>query len=661
VADRVTKCDPRCRQYCSEEVFVVRATRRTVLKGAAAVTAASGVQLFPARSAHAGPGPVRPEGTTLEATILAGGDVVAEGEVAPYRRLTRGPGEPHTVREELGATAQRGRAERRAPVLSFAHLTDIHVIDAQSPARVEFLDRYDDDADTATLFASAYRPQEFLSPHIADAVIAAVRRVGVGPVMGQGLAFGISTGDGTDNAQLNELHWQIDLLNGTPFRPNSGGPTFEGVHDQDALTYDVHYWHPDGTPDGQLDDHARRLFGFPTVAGLLDVAIAPLAPSGVGMPWYSCYGNHDGLVQGNFPATFQLERIAVGPLKVVRAPTGLSQDDLRRGDATALQNAFAGPARTVTADSDRRILSRRQTVEEHFTRGGAPMGHGFTMQNLADGTAYYVIDDVSPMVRGIVLDSVNPNGDSRGSLDQAQFAWLRARLEEVTGPGRDRLVVVFSHHTIGTMTNRFPVGSDDPSHFGQRVLGEQVKALLLEFPNVVLLVNGHTHVNRVTPHTRPDGGGFWEVNTAAHIDFPCQARLLEIADNRDGTLSVFATVVDADAPLVAAHTVGSGTSTAQLASLGREVAANDAQKRRSDRRGALEDRNVELLVAAPFPLSPVPPVQAPPAQVTEPAVAARSTATLPATGAGAGVAAGALGVAALGAVLRRRMLAEQSD
>ena len=43
-------------------------------------------------------------------------------------------------------------------------------------------------------------------------------------------------------------------------------------------------------------------------------------------------------------------------------------------------------------------------------------------------------------------------------------------------------------------------------------------------------------------------GGFWEINTASHIDFPQQAGIVEIADNRDGTLSIFATIIDSAGP-----------------------------------------------------------------------------------------------------------------
>jgi hypothetical protein len=155
-----------------------------------------------------------------------------------------------------------------------------------------------------------------------------------------------------------------------------------------------------------------------------------------------------------------------------------------------------------------------------------------------------------------------------------------------------------------------PIRADDDPR--ERVLGDAVLELLLRYPNVVLWVNGHTHVNSVTSHARPAGaqvpGGFWEVNTASHIDFPQQARVVELADNHDGTISIFGTIVDSAAPL----TVPADLHTPQaLASLSRELSVNDWQERVAapgaagspdGRRGKVEDRNVELLVRAPFKL-----------------------------------------------------------
>ena len=92
------------------------------------------------------------------------------------------------------------------------------------------------------------------------------------------------------------------------------------------------------------------------------------------------------------------------------------------------------------------------------------------------------------------------------------------------------------------MTNPFVATGGDPN---PRVLGDEVTAYLLSQPRLVAWVNGHTHRNEITAHTRADGsGGFWEINTASHIDYPQQSRLVEVADNADGTLSIFTTILD---------------------------------------------------------------------------------------------------------------------
>ncbi len=562
-------------------------TRRTVL-GAAAL---AGLAL-PLREALAAPATGQApavEGTTLDSTVVPGPAVNAQG----YRRLVSGPGEPHQVREDLGVRARAGRRARRTGLLAFAHLTDVHVVDVQSPARVEYLDRYDDGPGSALPFGAAYRPQELLTAQVADRVVQAVEQVGRGPASGRRLDFAVCTGDNTDNGQRNELRWQMAVLDGGRVHPGSGDPArFEGVADGDPLTYDPHYWHPEGAPAGHPDDQARTRYGFPVVRGLLAAATRAFPARGLSIPWYTCFGNHDGLVQGNFPRSLPLGQLAVGPVKVTSLPAGVSPDDLARGDAEAVAAVLAAPGRPVTPDPERRVLTRAETVAEHFRTGGRPLGHGYTSQNLSTGTAHYVFDP-TPRVRGIVLDTVNPHGESDGSLDAAQFAWLQAELARATR--QRRTVVVFSHHTSATMDNPL-VSVDDPQ---PRVLGSDVVAALLARPAVVLWVDGHTHVHRVTAHRRATGGGFWEVSTASHVDFPSCARLVELADNGDGTLSVFGTVLDAAAPLSYG---GSTADPRRLASLARELAANDWQETPGARRGSVEDRNVELVVRAPFPL-----------------------------------------------------------
>ncbi|HCB06332.1 MAG TPA: TIGR03767 family metallophosphoesterase, partial [Nocardioides bacterium] len=460
-------------------------------------------------------------------------------------------------------------------------------------------------------FQSSYRAHEMLSTQVAEATIRAMRRVGRGPVTGLPLAFSITTGDNVDNTQYNELRWQIDLLDGKRIVPDSGDPTkYEGVSDQ--AVYDVRYWHPDGPPPGQAADLPTANFGFPRMPGLLDACRRPFHARGIGMPWMSVFGNHDGLLQGNVPANPLVSPVTTGNTKIYDLPPNTDIVTLAgwllKGDPRGLQTLFGGPTRPVTADPNRRPLSRMETIAEHFNSTGKPHGHGYSAWNLATGNAYYTF--TKGRVRGIALDTVNPFGGAEGSIDETQLAWLTQKLKAgsrhyldesgrvVRGGKHDRLFVIFSHHTIDSMDNDAGTG---------RVLGPQVRDLLLRFPNVVLWVNGHTHRNQVIAHKRKKSakapGGFWEVNTASHIDWPQQARTVELVDNRDGTLSIFATMVDHAGPTSYGK---NPKSPLDLASLSRELGANDWQDRgpfpagQDGRRGLIEDRNVELLVPAPF-------------------------------------------------------------
>jgi hypothetical protein len=274
--------------------------------------------------------------------------------------------------------------------------------------------------------------------------------------------------------------------------------------------------------------------------------------------------------------------------------------------------------RVVTPDPDRRLLSRQEWMQALFdgNESPGPPGHGLTQRNLDEGVAYYVFEH-GPLTF-IVLDSVNPSGFSSGSIDAAQFEWLEGELQSrssgyydgegklVEGKGEDRLIVIVSHHPLDLLNNPLP----DPSGEA-RFQGPEFEELLHRFPNVIAHIAGHSHENRITARPDPErrGGSYWEIGTTSPVAFPMQARLLEVTDNGDGTISLFSSVYDLAAPIdpreASDPTPGDDVNEAELSAVARSVAALDPQRDPEEAGLAASDRNAELLLTSPFDLSEV--------------------------------------------------------
>ncbi|MFM1918103.1 MAG: hypothetical protein RJB01_1618 [Actinomycetota bacterium] len=481
--------------------------------------------------------------TTLTSRIVQG-----QANDLGWRELELGPGEPHAhvvpAGEVLGC---------------IWHLSDLHLCDAESPVRIEYLDRLaDPDSPVREEIGEVgtYRPQEILTVHVATAMVNTANALSQGPVTRAPVNAMLITGDVTDNAQSNELDWYTTVINGGQITPASGGEHSSWCGVSDAETWDEHYWHPDGPPTGMPPDRPTRLYGFPRIPGLIEAARQPVTSPGVMYPIMSVHGNHDALLQGTVAPDAGLRDYAIGG----EAITGLSEGfDPRNIIAAVAPNGPAryledpdAPRRMITADAERRLVR----PGEFATAAGRDVN--------------YWVQDFGRL-RFICLDTVNPYGGWQGSLDEIQFLWLRAQLEAAT----EKYVVIASHHPSPTMTNDYaPDGQ-------QRILGSQVVALLLDYPNVIAWIAGHVHFNAAIHHQPghddvDSDEGFWEITTSSLIDWPQQGRIFEFIAVED-RVAIVSTVVDHASPQ--GWSPGEPLDVSSMAGISRLLAVNDYQRR----------------------------------------------------------------------------------
>ena len=407
-----------------------------------------------------------PAASTLEATLA---DPDGDGALA------RGPGEPLADRKELGGGGEPGTV-----LATFAQLTDTHVRDEESPARVPFLDRL------GGPFSSTFRPQEALSTQVLAAGVRAVNRLDPDAV--------VVTGDILDSAAVVELDQALAVLDGGEVDPDTGAPGYDGV--QAADDPDPLFYRPD------LD--------APRHPGLLAAAARTFRSPGLHAPWYPALGNHDLLAQGETPPTERIDAFATG----TRLIAGLDPElipDREVASARAVDQLLAagapGRSLTVPADARRRLLRPAELIARLTDRSQAPAplraAAGRTMLD-------YAFD--AGAVRALVLDTVDRRGGSRGVLTPAQLAWLRSELDAAGG----RPLLVFSHNPLDNTAG-----------------GQDALAALDATPGVVAAIAGNSHRNRISPH-RTASGGYWLLSTSSLADHPQQARALRVRRTDSG-------------------------------------------------------------------------------------------------------------------------------
>ncbi|MBA3867162.1 MAG: metallophosphoesterase, partial [Solirubrobacterales bacterium] len=437
-------------------------------------------------------------------------------------------GAPLLARTELAPAAALG--ERLG---TLAHLTDAHVLDAESPARVPFLSRL------GSPFTSTFRPQEALTAQVLDGAIRAVNALAPDAV--------IQGGDLIDNAQENELMRGLALLAGSRVNPDSGARGYRGV--QVRGNPDPFYYRPD--------------IDAPHYPGMLSAATRRFRAAGLRAPWYPVLGDHDLLVQGVLAPSNLTDRIARGGRAVWDLPTDLRTPAGASGLLAAapdglpepglleplIRRLLTAPSVAVPADRRRRELGAADVVRKlrgaaSLPRGGAKLDYSF---------------DVGDQLRVIVLDLVRRGGGSDGIVHGGQPAWLSSQLARA---GK-RWVLVVSHQPLDNSVG-----------------GDGILALLDRHPRVLAALSGHTHHNRIDPRPGP-GGGYWLIETASLIDYPQQARALRVYATADGGVAMQTWMLD--------HVPGG------LGDASRELAFLDAQGGRpQDFAGHPLDRNVTL-------------------------------------------------------------------
>ncbi|MBF0563990.1 MAG: TIGR03768 family metallophosphoesterase [Nitrospirae bacterium] len=440
---------------------------------------------------------------------------------------------PYTQRPDL--TPGYSGAPHAAHLLSFFAMTDVHISDKESPAQALYLG-WSAPYGSGQL-SSAYSPILLASTHVLDAAVQTINVLHKKSPFN----FGISLGDAANNTQYNELRWYIDVIDGAAIIPGSGAHLgsdtidYQKPYQAAGLDKSIPWYQVIGNHDqswqGAAAENAKTLAAH-TSNTVLDMGVGSLAPAD---DVVDKTGYYMGVIDGTDPLGAV---ILSGPEKNFPTPPSVVADQYRHSLAT-----LTSP--------------RRNWMNEFFTTTSNPVGHGFTQANLDnDFSCYSFLPKSNIPIKVIVLDdtATGPGQLSYalGCLDQTRLDWLKKELQ--AGQDNNQLMIIAAHIPVNPYNSltdptqgyfKFFYPNTVPGSTSV-VSDSSLIATLQTYPNLIMWIAGHRHMNTVTP--QPYAGdptrSFWEVETASLRDFPQQFRTFDIYRNGDNTISITITNVD---------------------------------------------------------------------------------------------------------------------
>ena len=447
---------------------------------------------------------VQPVALSLETPLIYPSDVAAY-DLYGYSWWQWGPG-VDAGRQFLAPAGPPG-APNAARLLSFLSLSDIHLVDKESPAQAICTSYLGGLGGTP----ATYSPVMLYTTQVLDAALRtanAVHRL-------TPFDFAVSLGDDCNGPQYNEHRWFIDIMDGKYITPSSGA-------------------HVGAT---NID------YQMPFQAVGLDPSI----------PWYAAIGNHDHFWLGGVPLTPALADIFTNqdilllqPLnEFAGAIDGTTPFGYIMGVGPVADFVSGGVTNTPTviADTNRLALTRSTWMREFFNTSSKPVGHGYTEANVTNDFACYSFMPVADIpIKVIVLDDTMTDEDydskGQGGLDTRHLNWLTNELQ--LGQNEGQLMIIAAHVQLDLLGL--------PGTTNSIISETNLLATLHTYPNLILWMCGHVHRNNVIPQPSPDIShpeyGFWEVETASLRDFPQEFRTFEILRNTDNSISIRVTDVD---------------------------------------------------------------------------------------------------------------------